>query len=250
MNGAETTPAAQGWWETVSQQMVQTAVVLLVAVLVVLASRLFIHWMLTAVAGAPGFVRLMALRGSTPAQRRRESQRRERRTTTIASLLTNAVTVVVVVVTLITLLQVWEYPATPLLTSVGIVGVAVGFGFQQILRDYLAGIFITLEDQFGIGDLIETSEVVGRVRAMTLRITTVEAEDGAIWYLRNGEILRVANRSQGTGTTAIPLTPPSDAPGAAPSRHSGGGPGRAPSGAPSGAHGENANPTRTEKDTR
>ena len=247
MNGPDSSPSAAAWLGTVSQQVVQTAVVLLVAVLIILASRLFIHRMLRAVAGAPGFVRLMALRGSTPAQRRRESQRRERRTTTIASLLTNAVTVVVVVVSLLTLLQVWEYPATPLLTSVGIVGVAVGFGFQQILRDYLAGIFITLEDQFGIGDLIETSEVVGRVRAMSLRITTVEAEDGAIWYLRNGEILRVANRSQGTATTAIPVTRPAEdpsAPSAPPT-------GRLPrTEAPEGAHRTTAHQDRTQEDPR
>ena len=85
----------------------------------------------------------------------------------------------------------------PLLTSVGILGIAIGFGAQQLIRDFLAGIFITIEDQYGIGDVIETCEVVGTVEAMDLRITRVRAEDGAIWYLRNGEILRVGNRSQG-----------------------------------------------------
>ncbi len=85
----------------------------------------------------------------------------------------------------------------PLLTSVGILGVAIGFGAQQLIRDFLAGIFITIEDQYGIGDVIETSEVVGTVESMGLRITRVRSEDGAIWYLRNGEILRVGNRSQG-----------------------------------------------------
>jgi small conductance mechanosensitive channel len=76
--------------------------------------------------------------------------------------------------------------------------VAIGFGAQQLIRDFLAGIFITIEDQYGIGDVIETSEVVGTVESMGLRITRVLAEDGTIWYLRNGEILRVGNRSQGT----------------------------------------------------
>ncbi|HCC39149.1 MAG TPA: mechanosensitive ion channel protein MscS, partial [Arthrobacter bacterium] len=85
----------------------------------------------------------------------------------------------------------------PLLTSVGILGIAIGFGAQQLIRDFLAGIFITIEDQYGIGDVIETSEVVGVVESMGLRITRVRSEDGAIWYLRNGEILRVGNRSQG-----------------------------------------------------
>jgi small conductance mechanosensitive channel len=96
----------------------------------------------------------------------------------------------------------------PLLTSVGILGIAIGFGAQQLIRDFLAGIFITLEDQYGIGDVIETSEVVGVVESMNLRITRVRADDGAIWYLRNGEILRVGNRSQ--GNYIGPSAPPAD----------------------------------------
>jgi small conductance mechanosensitive channel len=85
----------------------------------------------------------------------------------------------------------------PLLTSVGILGVVIGFGAQQLIRDFLAGIFITIEDQYGIGDVIVSAEVVGTVESVGLRITRLRAEDGAIWYLRNGEILRVGNRSQG-----------------------------------------------------
>ena len=84
------------------------------------------------------------------------------------------------------------------LPGLAIAGIAIGFGAQQLIRDFLAGIFITIEDQYGIGDIIETSEVVGTVEAMNLRITRVRADDGTIWYLRNGEILRVGNRSQGT----------------------------------------------------
>jgi small-conductance mechanosensitive channel len=94
-------------------------------------------------------------------------------------------------------LQNLDINIAPLLTSVGILGIAIGFGAQQLIRDFLAGIFITIEDQYGIGDVIETSEVVGVVESMGLRITRVRSEDGAIWYLRNGEILRVGNRSQG-----------------------------------------------------
>jgi small conductance mechanosensitive channel len=101
----------------------------------------------------------------------------------------------------------------PLLTSVGILGVAIGFGAQQLIRDFLAGIFITIEDQYGIGDVIVTSEVIGTVESVGLRITRVRAEDGAIWYLRNGEILRVGNRSQGD---YVPLeSPDTDPTGAA-----------------------------------
>jgi small conductance mechanosensitive channel len=107
----------------------------------------------------------------------------------------------------------------PILTSVGILGVAIGFGAQQLIRDFLAGIFITFEDQYGIGDIIETSEVVGTVEAMNLRITRVRADDGTIWYLRNGEILRVGNRSQ--GTYIPPETSPADEADSAPQQKAG-----------------------------
>lgn len=71
------------------------------------------------------------------------------------------------------------------MSSVGILGIAIGFVAQQLIRDFLAGIFITLEeDQYGIGDVIKTSAVVGTVESVGLRITRVRAEDGTIWYLR------------------------------------------------------------------
>ncbi len=116
--------------------------------------------------------------------------------------------VLIAALTIMYVLKNLNVDIAPLLTSVGILGIAIGFGAQQLIRDFLAGIFITLEDQYGIGDVIETSEVVGVVESMNLRITRVRADDGTIWYLRNGEILRVGNRSQ--GTYIAPPAPPAD----------------------------------------
>ncbi len=149
-----------------------------------------------------------------PAFRALDHERRSQRAETIGSLLTSLVSVVVVVIVIIYVLKYLDVDVAPLLTSVGILGVAIGFGAQQLIRDFLAGIFITIEDQYGIGDVIVTSEVIGTVESVGLRITRVRAEDGAIWYLRNGEILRVGNRSQGD---YVPLetTDPIDQPGAA-----------------------------------
>ncbi|MCU1566650.1 MAG: mechanosensitive ion channel protein MscS [Pseudarthrobacter sp.] len=132
-----------------------------------------------------------------PALRALDHERRVQRAETIGSLLNSVVGVLVVIITGMYVLQNLDINIAPLLTSVGILGVAIGFGAQQLIRDFLAGIFITIEDQYGIGDVIETSEVVGVVESMGLRITRVRSDDGAIWYLRNGEILRVGNRSQG-----------------------------------------------------
>ena len=123
------------------------------------------------------------------------------------------------------MLLAFEVDIAPLLASVGVVGIAIGFGCQQLIRDFLAGIFITIEDQYGIGDVIQTSEVIGTVEYLGLRITRVMAEDGTFWYLRNGEILRLGNRSKGSyqepapeaGGTRLPRHPGA----AAPPRHPG-----------------------------
>ena len=150
------------------------------------------------VAAGSNFFKKPTFRWAAPAFRALDHERRVQRAETIGSLLNSIVGVLVVVITGMYVLQNLDINIAPLLTSVGILGVAIVFGAQQLIRDFLAGIFITIEDQFGIGDVIETSEVVGVVESMGLRITRVRSDDGAIWYLRNGEILRVGNRSQGT----------------------------------------------------
>jgi small-conductance mechanosensitive channel len=150
------------------------------------------------VAAGTTFFKKPHFRWVAPALRALEHERRVQRANTIGALLNSVVSVLVAVITIIYVLKNLNVDIAPLLTSVGILGIAIGFGAQQLIRDFLAGIFITLEDQYGIGDIIESSEVVGTVESMGLRITRVRAEDGTIWYLRNGEILRVGNRSQGT----------------------------------------------------
>ncbi|WP_426990517.1 mechanosensitive ion channel family protein [Pseudarthrobacter sp. Y6] len=149
------------------------------------------------VASGTNFFKKPHFKWVAPALRALDHERRVQRAETIGSLLNSIVGVLVAVITTMYVLQNLDIDIAPLLTSVGILGIAIGFGAQQLIRDFLAGIFITIEDQYGIGDVIETSEVVGVVESMGLRITRVRSEDGAIWYLRNGEILRVGNRSQG-----------------------------------------------------
>ena len=155
------------------------------------------------VASGSNFFKKAHFKWVAPAIRALDHERRVQRAETIGSLLNSIVGVLVAVITSMYVLQNLDINIAPLLTSVGILGVAIGFGAQQLIRDFLAGIFITIEDQYGIGDVIETSEVVGVVESMGLRITRVRSEDGAIWYLRNGEILRVGNRSQGN---YVPVT--------------------------------------------
>ncbi|MCB5282311.1 mechanosensitive ion channel [Arthrobacter sp. AL08] len=149
------------------------------------------------VAAGSTFFKKPRFRWVAPAFRALDHERRVQRANTIGALLSSVAGVLVAVLTGVYVLKNLNVDVAPILTSVGILGIALGFGAQQLIRDFLSGIFITIEDQYGIGDIIETSEVVGTVESMNLRITRVRAEDGAIWYLRNGEILRVGNRSQG-----------------------------------------------------
>ena len=84
----------------------------------------------------------------------------------------------------------------PLLAGAGVVGLAVGFGSQALVRDFLAGLFILVEDQFGVGDVVDVGEASGKVEAVSLRTTRIRSIDGVLWHVPNGEIRRVGNKSQ------------------------------------------------------
>ena len=124
-------------------------------------------------------------------------ERTRQRAAAIGTLLTSSVTVIIAVTTILTILPILGIAITPLLASAGVIGVALGFGAQTLVKDYVAGIFIILEDQYGVGDLVDVGPVTARVEFVTLRYTRLRDSGGVIWYVRNGEIPRVANQSQG-----------------------------------------------------
>jgi small-conductance mechanosensitive channel len=123
--------------------------------------------------------------------------RREQRAETLNSVLGSAVNVLVGAIVLIMVLQQLGWDIGPIVASVGVVGVAVGFGAQSLVKDVLSGIFMLLEDQYGVGDLIDLGTTAGTVEAVGLRVTRIRDTSGTLWYHRNGEILRVGNQSQG-----------------------------------------------------
>jgi moderate conductance mechanosensitive channel len=84
----------------------------------------------------------------------------------------------------------------PLLAGAGIAGVAIGFGAQSLVKDFLSGVFMIVEDQFGVGDTVDLGEAVGTVEAVTLRSTRLRDVNGTVWHVPNGTIQRVANKSQ------------------------------------------------------
>lgn len=84
----------------------------------------------------------------------------------------------------------------PLIAGAGVIGVALGFGAQSLVKDFLSGLFMLAEDQYGVGDVIDVGEAVGTVEVVNLRTTRLRAVDGTVWHVPNGEILRVGNMSQ------------------------------------------------------
>ena len=84
----------------------------------------------------------------------------------------------------------------PLLAGAGVIGIAIGFGAQTLVRDFLSGIFMMIEDQFGVGDVIDIDGASGTVESVTLRITRLRSVDGVVWHVPNGEIRRIGNMSQ------------------------------------------------------
>jgi moderate conductance mechanosensitive channel len=133
------------------------------------------------------------------------SDRRRQRTETLGSVLRSVITGLVFGVAVLMVLGEFSINLAPLLASAGVAGVALGFGAQSLVKDYLSGMYLLLEDQYGVGDVVDLGEVVGTVEAVSLRITKVRDANGVAWYVRNGEIVRVANKSQGWSTAIIDL---------------------------------------------
>lgn len=123
-------------------------------------------------------------------------QRRRSRIKTLAGVAKSAAAIVIWVWAGLAILDEVGVNVGPVIASAGVVGLALGFGAQALVKDFLSGIFMLLEDQYGVGDVVDLGEgIVGDVEEISLRITTVRDIDGTLWYVRNGEILRVGNLS-------------------------------------------------------
>ena len=145
------------------------------------------------------------------------SQRRTQRAETIASLLCSAVTFLLATLLVVMVMGELGFNILPVLASAGIIGVALGFGAQTLVKDFLAGVFMIFEDQYGVGDLVDLEKATGVVEAVGLRITRLRSDDGTVWYVRNGEVLRVGNLTNrdpdGVVTPVAQTDDPADADG-------------------------------------
>jgi moderate conductance mechanosensitive channel len=124
------------------------------------------------------------------------SARADQRIEALAAALAGATSFMVWIVAIVSTLHVLGVRLGPLLTGAGLLGVALGFGAQSLIRDFVAGVFILVEDQFGVGDWVDLGEATGSVEAVTLRATRIRSVDGTAWHVPNGQIQRAGNMSQ------------------------------------------------------
>ncbi len=198
------------WQSQVVTWLVTKPLAILGLVLLGVAARWFLHRVVDQL------VRRAADGMASPVLRRRHEEpddeppllvsgRRVQRAETMGSLLKSVASIVIFTVTAITAVAEIGYPVGPLIASAGIAGVALGFGAQSLVKDFLSGIFMIFEDQYGVGDVVDLGEAVGTIEAVGLRVTRLRDVQGTVWYVRNGEILRVGNQSQNWARTVLDI---------------------------------------------
>ncbi len=197
----------QDWQSQAVTWLVTKPLSILVLVLMAVALRWFLHRVITRLVhrAAEGLPTPMLRRrgGEQPAALR--SGRRVQRAETMGSLLKSITSIVIFTVFGITAIAELGYPVGPLIASAGVVGVALGFGAQSLVKDFLSGIFMIFEDQYGVGDVVDLGEAGGTVEAVGLRVTRIRDVEGTVWYVRNGEIIRVGNQSQNWARTVLDI---------------------------------------------
>ena len=201
------------WTATNRYWLIEVPVRVAVYAVVALILRYALHRMIDRASGqnrsgddqAQNKLTLMRhLRGRMPSSPdQKTAERRLQRAQTIGSVLKSTVSIVLLVWLILAVLNVLGVNIATFIASAGVIGLAIGFGAQNLVRDFVSGVFMLLEDQYGVGDTIDLGEATGEVQSVGLRITTLRDIDGTLWYVRNGEIARVGNMSQGYAVARI-----------------------------------------------
>ncbi|MGW4228107.1 mechanosensitive ion channel family protein [Streptomyces sp. NPDC004980] len=134
------------------------------------------------------------------------AERRRQRSEAIGSVLRSVTSFLILGTAALMILGAFQINLAPLLASAGVAGVALGFGARNLVTDFLSGVFMILEDQYGVGDQIDAGVASGEVIEVGLRVTKLRGDNGEIWYVRNGEVKRIGNLSQGWSTAGVDVT--------------------------------------------
>lgn len=195
-------PAGVPWYLTLTA-VVGTIVVALVV-------RLLLGLVITRVARRIGESRMPQWRLFPGRSAALLSERRQQRTQTAASLLASIASFIIALVAIIIILGELDIDLAKVFAGVGVVGLIIGFGAREIISDFLAGVAMLGADQYGVGDVVDVGSITGTVEAVGLRTTRLRDSDGAVWYIRNGQIPRVGNLSQGWGRAVVDVPVPAD----------------------------------------
>ena len=201
------------WWaahaETLITKPARIALIVVLAVLVRLMVNRGIRRLTerTSSGAVPTMLRPWRRRGrpADDASVEHIAARRTQRAEAIGSVLRSCASFLLLGMTVVLVLGELGVNLAPILASAGVIGVALGFGAQNLVKDFIAGVGIILEDQYGVGDVVDLGEASGTVEAVGLRITRLRDAHGVVWYARNGEILRVGNKSQGYAQVVIDM---------------------------------------------
>ena len=136
------------------------------------------------------------------------AMRSVQRARTLGSVLNNSATWIIASIVLILVLSELGFSVTALVASAGIIGAALGFGAQSVVKDVLNGLFMVFEDQLGVGDVVDLGMAEGVVERVGIRITEIRDVSGTLWFVRNGEILRVGNHTQDWSRVILDLPVP------------------------------------------
>lgn len=196
-----------GWLQDNADRLIavplQILLVLIVAVLLRLAARKFIERTVRRMVETPRKSPRQRKRREDDAAQGQARERRRQRAQTIGSVLRSSATIVIFSVAGVIMLGQVGIDIAPIIASAGIVGLAFGFGAQSLVSDFIAGLFMLMEDQYGVGDWVDIDGTGGTVEEVGLRVTKLRDTEGAVWYVRNGIILKVGNYSQDWACTLL-----------------------------------------------
>ncbi len=174
-------------WIAVAIRAIAAALILLGAFVLTRVARRAVH----------RWVSRATVRGIQRVGNQAAMARAELRAQTLGDVMADVVSLLIWVLAVFTALGQIGVQLGPLIAGAGIAGIALGFGAQSLVKDFFSGFFILLEDQFGIGDVIQIEpEVAGRVEEISLRVTRLRSLDGTVWFVPNGEIRYLANKSK------------------------------------------------------
>lgn len=197
-----TTEAVQRFFDTWYGAIISVAIIVVLALMARWVWHRFVR-RITATFTQSAVTRYLTSDKESRLERDMAIERYRARATAVSGMLSSVGSFVIGAVAILFALSAVGVNIAPLLASAGIAGIAIGFGAQTIVRDFLSGVFMILENQFGVGDVVTVNGITGTVEDVGLRITTMRDFDGTVWYVTNGSVTELGNRSQGWSVAVV-----------------------------------------------